>query len=99
MRALFSRMLVTVIVASCCARSSLAEEPASPLNATQMDDALGRYYGQERTTAYIASGLGFAAAGAGAYALTRRTDLGRRAGIPLLSLGALEGLGALLYAF
>ena len=77
----------------------IAHADDAPLGRSAMDAELLRYYGQERTTAIIAASVGLAAAGAGGYLVTRRNDFDRGLGIPLLSLGVLEGIGAVFYVF
>ncbi len=60
---------------------------------------LRSYYGGERTSAYVVAGLGAASVGAGSYLVTRKSDFARGLGWPLLTMGALEGIGAVFYAF
>lgn len=64
-----------------------------------MRSDLRSYYGGERTSAYVVAGLGAASVGSGAYLVTRDSDFARGLGWPLLTMGALEGVGAVFYAF
>jgi len=93
------RLLKLLFVLTLLAPAIVHADDAPPLGRAGMDDELLRYYGQERTTAIIATSVGIAAAGAGGYLVTRHTDFDRGLGIPLLSLGALEGIGAIFYVF
>jgi hypothetical protein len=66
-------------------------------------DAIARdlhgYYGGERTSAYVVAVLGALSVGGGVALVTRDSDFARGLGWPLLVLGALEGIGAVIYAF
>ena len=57
------------------------------------------YYGGERASAILIGSLGAASIAGGIVLVTRPEDLPRGFGVPLIALGALEGLGALFYAF
>jgi hypothetical protein len=70
---------------------------ATAANADMRED-VGGYYNGERNSAFIATGLGAAAVGSGAYLLTRKTDMASGAGWPLVALGALEIIGGVSYA-
>ena len=61
--------------------------------------SLGSYYGGERTSADLVMGIGAVSMGLGASLVTRDSDVARGAGWPLLTIGALEGIGAVFYAF
>jgi hypothetical protein len=63
-----------------------------------MRNDVSDYYNGERNSAFIAMGLGAAATGTGAYLLTRKTDFATGAGWPLVTIGALETIGAISYA-
>ena len=63
--------------------------------ATEMDD----YYAGEARSAYGIGALSLASVGGGAVLVTRPTDFARGLGWPLLVLGAVEGAGAVFYAF
>lgn len=63
--------------------------------ATAMDD----YYAGEARSAYGIGALSLASVGGGAVLVTRPTDFARGLGWPLLVLGAVEGVGAVFYAF
>lgn len=71
---------------------------ASP-SQSEIGESMRSYYGGERASAYIVTGLGAASIGAGAYLVTRDSDFARGMGWPLLGLGVLEGIGGLFYAF
>ncbi len=71
---------------------------AAALASAPMHEDVADYYNGERNSAFIATGLGVAAAGTGAYLLTQKTDLARGAAWPLLTIGALEAIGGVVYA-
>jgi hypothetical protein len=60
---------------------------------------LHAYYGGERTSAYIVAVLGAVSVAGGAALVTQSSDFMRGVGWPLIGLGALEGIGAIIYAF
>lgn len=72
--------------------------PARADGADIRDDMHG-YYAGERTSAIVIGSLGAASIAGGIVLVTRPEDLPRGFGVPLIALGALEGLGALFYAF
>lgn len=63
-----------------------------------IDADVADYYNGERNSAYVVGTLSAGYAGVGAYLLTRKTDFGRGAGWPLVTIGALEMIGAVSYA-
>jgi hypothetical protein len=63
-----------------------------------MDADVADYYNGERNSAYVAGSLGLTSVGVGSYLLMQKTDFGRGAGWPLVTLGALEAIGAISYA-
>lgn len=70
---------------------------AAPAAARAGGPDLESYYGGERTSAVVVGSLGAAAAGAGAFLVTRPDELSRGLGVAWLSLGGLEALGGLVY--
>jgi hypothetical protein len=80
------------------AQTAVAPPPPRVSRGEIDGDILG-YYGGERTAAFVVMGLSVAAVGTGAVLVTRETDFARGLGWPLLTLGALEGVGAVIYAF
>ena len=78
------------------ARPALADE-AVPRAAVEAD--MLSYYDGEEDSAFLAVGLGIAAIGIGIPLVTESSDFARGLGVPLLSLGALEGIGGLFYAY
>ncbi len=64
-----------------------------------VSDDLHSYYGGESRSAYAILALGAASAYAGTILVTRNADFSRGLGWPLLTLGVLEGLGAIYYVF
>jgi hypothetical protein len=64
----------------------------------EMQSDLRGYYHGEQTAAYIIGGMGLAAAGGGAYLVTRRTDFSRGLGWTWVAMGGLEALGAAFYS-
>jgi len=57
------------------------------------------YYAGERTSAFVVMGLGGASVVAGSLLVAQSSDFERGLGVPLIALGAIEGLGAIFYAF
>jgi hypothetical protein len=60
---------------------------------------LHTYYDGERTSAIIVAILGALSVGGGVALVTQSSDLARGLGWPLVVLGGLEGIGAVIYAF
>lgn len=73
--------------------------PPAAVSRTAIAGDLRGYYVGERTSAYVLMAFGAASVGAGSVLVTRDTDFARGFGWPLLTLGALETLGAVFYAF
>ncbi len=71
---------------------------ASAQSRADMANDLSGYYHGEQTAAYVIGGMGLAAAGTGAYLVTRRTDFSRGLGWSWVTMGGLEALGAAFYA-
>lgn len=67
-------------------------------SADDLDGDLRGYYGGERASAIFVGALGAAAAGTGAYLVTRNSDLSRGLGWTWLGMGTLEVAGAIFYA-
>jgi hypothetical protein len=86
------------LAALVCLLLAAAARADAPSPAELNDDLL-TYYGGERASAYFVLGFGLASAGAGGYLVTRHDDFSRGLGWPLLSLGAIELLGGIGYAF
>lgn len=63
-----------------------------------IDADLRDYYGGERTSAYVVIGIGVPAAVAGGILAAQSTDFGRGLGWPMLTMGAIEAVGAVFYA-
>ena len=59
---------------------------------------LDGYYHGEQTSAYVIGGMGLAAAGGGAYLVTRKSDFARALGWTWIGMGGLETIGAAFYA-
>ncbi len=78
------------------ARPAAADE-AAPRAAVQSD--MLSYYAGEETSAYIILGLSVAYLGAGVPLTIQSGNFERGLGVPLLSLGVLEGIGAVFYVF
>ncbi len=78
------------------ARPSVAQETVPR---AAIDGDIISYYGGEATSAYVILGLSVAYLGAGVPLITLNSDFARGLGVPLLSLGVLEGIGAVFYAF
>ena len=64
-----------------------------------MSGDMRSYYGGERTSAYVVATLALLSVGGGAVLVTRDSDFERGLGWPLVALGAIEGIGAIVYAF
>jgi hypothetical protein len=60
---------------------------------------LESYYGGERASAYVVAVLGALSVGGGVALVTQSSDFARGLGWPLVVLGGLEGIGAVIYAF
>ncbi len=88
--------LVAALFITSLARGSHADD-VTPQEAISKD--LHGYYAGERGSAYFVAALGAVAIGAGTALVTRDSDFARGLGWPLLTLGALEGIGAFIYAF
>lgn len=75
---------------------------AAPAWADEAPESLSKdmraYYAGEARSAYVVLGLGAASIGSGAALVTRDGDFARGLGWPLLTLGALETIGAIFYA-
>jgi hypothetical protein len=89
--------LATVVTAGilALARPSAAQE-AVPRAA--IDGDIVSYYGGEAASAYVILALSVAYLGAGVPLVTLNSDFARGLGVPLLSLGVLEGIGGIVYA-
>ena len=72
---------------------------APPVSRHEILQDLDSYYGGEAVSAYVVIGLSVISVGTGSVLVTRSGDFARGFGWPLLTLGALEGPGALFYAF
>jgi hypothetical protein len=72
-----------------------AAEEAVPRAAIDAD--VLSYYGGEETSAWVVLGLSVACVGSGAPLVAQKSDFDRGLGVPLLSLGVLEGIGAGFY--
>jgi hypothetical protein len=64
-----------------------------------MADDIRWYYGGEARAAYLVTALSVLSVAAGAICVTRSQDFARGLGWPLLGIGAVEGIGAISYAF
>ncbi len=63
-----------------------------------MFEDMHAYYAGERASAYIIMAVGGASVAAGSVLVAQNSDFDRGLGVPLIALGALEGLGAIFYA-
>jgi hypothetical protein len=63
-----------------------------------IDADLRDYYGGERASAYVVIGIGVPAAVAGGVLAAQSGDFERGLGWPMLTMGALEAVGAVFYA-
>ncbi len=81
------------------ATTAFADEERPLVTRTSIETDMRGYYEGERTSAYIVMALGGASVAGGSVLVTRDSDFARALGWPLIALGALEGLGALFYAF
>lgn len=79
--------------------ASSARADDAPLGTREIEGDLHSYYGGERASAYVIATLGTLAVAGGTVLVTRDSDLARGFGVPLIALGALEGIGAVVYAF
>jgi hypothetical protein len=90
--------LAIAALALTAARPAAADE-GGPVSRAAIDGDILSYYGGEGLSADLVMGYGVACVAAGIPLVIQSQDFGRGLGIPLLSLGALEGIGALFYAF
>lgn len=79
--------------------NALAREEPPLVTRRNIDADLQGYYGGEHTSAILVATLGGASIAGGSVLVTRDSDFARGLGWPLIVLGALEGIGALVYAF
>src|SRR5579883_2479930 len=63
-----------------------------------IDGDLRDYYGGERTSAWVVLGIGVPAAVAGGVLAAQPGDFSRGLGWPMLTMGAVEAIGAVFYA-
>ncbi|HEY1956128.1 MAG TPA: hypothetical protein VGH28_10950 [Polyangiaceae bacterium] len=91
--------ILPAVVAAALATSALARADDAPVGTRQVTDDMHSYYGGERASAYVVATLGTLAVAGGIVLVTRDTDFARGFGVPLIALGALEGIGAVIYAF
>jgi hypothetical protein len=86
---------VLALVALGLARVGFAQETVPR---AAIDGDVLSYYGGEATSAYVILGLSVAYIAAGVPLTIQSRDFDRGLGLPLLSLGVLEGIGAVVYA-
>lgn len=79
--------------------AGLARADEAPVDKRAVAADLRSYYGGEARSAYAIMALSVASVGSGTFLVTRDSDFSRGLGWPLLTLGAVEGLGAIFYAF
>jgi len=100
-RAMRSRPFPIVVVIAFAPATVLAApasaQPGDDTTSSMRAEMLGYYHG-EQLSAYVVGGLGLAAAGTGAYLVTRDGDLARGLGWSFVALGSLEVIGAIGYA-
>ncbi len=90
-----------VSVTALAAGVFLMARPSHAQGVSQGDirEDLRSYYGGEKTAAWVVLGIGTTAAAGGGYLVTRDSDFARGLGWPLLTMGALEAVGAVFYVF
>ncbi len=98
MRALRMSLPFAAVGVSVLATSEVAHAEDVP-QAQSIATDLHTYYGGERASAYFVAVLSVLSASAGSVLVTRGTDFTSGLGWPLIGLGALEGIGAIIYAF
>ena len=94
-----NRAVALLVAAAFCAIAPRAHADDSPVGKQEVAGDMRSYYGGERASAYVVATLGTLAVGGGIVLVTRDTDFARGFGVPLIALGALEGIGAVVYAF
>lgn len=94
-----NRIVPFFLAVAVYAVAPLAHADDSPVGKQEVDGDMHSYYGGERASAYVVMTLGALAVGGGVVLVTRDTDFARGFGVPLIALGALEGIGAVVYAF
>jgi len=88
-------VLAFVVLLFAWSRDARADDDAH----ADMTTGLRSYYGGERTSAYVVATLSVLSVGGGVALVTRDSDFARGLGWPLVALGAIEGIGAIVYAF
>jgi hypothetical protein len=90
----------TLIGALVMLASLVVTIPASAqAQSAAMQDELLNYYRGEQAAAFMVGGMGVAAAGGGAYLVTRKTDFTRGLGWTWIAMGGLEAIGGAIYAY
>jgi hypothetical protein len=77
----------------------VAARASAQTGSASIETDLHGYYRGEQIAAAVVGGIGLAAAGSGAYLVTRRSDFGKGLGASWLAMGSLEAIGAAFYAF
>lgn len=93
--ALFTSVMATSQIAHADDLGLRADAPTQQSITADLDG----YYGGERASAYFVAVLSLLSVGAGSVLVTQSSDFERGLGWPLIGLGALEGIGAIIYAF
>jgi hypothetical protein len=91
--------LVVVLNVAGAAAGPVAAEQDAPAPRAAVEADMLSYYAGEATSAYVILGLSVAYIGAGIPLTIQSSNFERGLGVPLLSLGVLEGIGSVFYAF
>ena len=94
-------LAVAVALATLGGPAAADETPspaAPPVSQAAIAANMTDYYGGERNTAFLFTGIGLASAGGGAFLATRDSDFPRGLGWSMIGIGGLEAIGAIFYA-
>src|SRR5665213_915572 len=95
----FATAMAVGIFSTVTASDARAEDAPKPVSGNEMSRGVVDYYDGESVSAYVILNLSFVEVGAGAVLVNEHFDFARGLGWPLLTLGALEAIGSIFYAF
>jgi hypothetical protein len=98
-RSVVAAWTIGLSVAATAASAHADDAPSKPVSQHEMSKDIDSYYDGEATSAYVILNLGLVEAGAGAVLVNEHFDFAQGLGWPLLTMGALETIGGIFYAF